>query len=29
MRPEQERDYEIFYKIMQDFGGNYNYVLVR
>ena len=29
MRPEQERDYEKLYKQMQDFGGNYNYDLVR
>ncbi len=29
MKPEQERDYEKLYKQMQDFGGNYNYDLVR
>ena len=29
MKPEQERDYEKLYKQMQEFGGNYNYDLVR
>ena len=29
MKPEQERDYQKLYKQMQDFGGSYNYDLVR
>ena len=29
MKPEQERDYKRLYKQMQDFGGSYNYDLVR
>ena len=29
MTPEQERDYQKLYKQMQDFGGSYNYDLVR
>lgn len=29
MTPEQERDYQKLYKQMQDFGGNYNYDLVK
>lgn len=29
MKPEQERDYQKIYKQMQDFGGSYNYDLVR
>lgn len=29
MKPEQERDYQKLYKQMQDFGGSFNYDLVR
>ena len=29
MTPEQERDYQKLYKQMQDFGGSYNYDLVK
>ena len=29
MKPEQERDYQKLYEQMQDFGGNYNYDLVK
>ncbi len=29
MTPEQERDYKKLYKQMQDFGGSYNYDLVK